>query len=125
MVMPCRRLFLTVGAVIACVVVALGLLAMLPAKPGVTKVRFDSVKNGMSYDEVEALFGEPTRTFVKEWGTVQIWNHSDGSAMLMFDEESRVTFTSGSFVADERSSAERLLDWIPWRKSTRPKPIQF
>jgi hypothetical protein len=40
------------------VAVTLGVLAMLPPGPGVTKANFDRIEKGMTLAEVEQIFGE-------------------------------------------------------------------
>jgi hypothetical protein len=42
----------------ACVCIALGVLAMLPPQPGITKANFDRVKIGMAWAEVDEIFGQ-------------------------------------------------------------------
>ena len=41
------------------VAVIVGVLAMLPPRPGVTKADFDRIMEGMDRTEVEAIFGKP------------------------------------------------------------------
>jgi hypothetical protein len=53
------RFLLIAGSVAGCIV-TLGVLALLPTKPGVTKANFDRIGIGMAYwDEIELLLGEP------------------------------------------------------------------
>jgi hypothetical protein len=53
-----KRCYLISAAVlVACVCVALGVLAMLPAQSGVTKANFDRIELGMTLAEVEGIFG--------------------------------------------------------------------
>jgi hypothetical protein len=40
------------------IAVILGVLAMLPPRPGVTKANFDRIEKGMTLAEVEEIFGE-------------------------------------------------------------------
>jgi hypothetical protein len=53
-----RRLHLIAGTLAACVV-TLGVLAILPARRGVTKANFDLIQEGTTSAEVEAIFDEP------------------------------------------------------------------
>ena len=56
-----KRRYLIVAvsfAAIACL--AVGVLAVLPPRPGVTKANFDRIEIGMTLEEVERIFGRPS-----------------------------------------------------------------
>ena len=57
------------------IAVTLGVLAMLPPSPGVTKANFDRIQEGMTLGEVEAIFGREGQ--MTEWG--RYWKADDGS----------------------------------------------
>jgi hypothetical protein len=52
-----RRRLLLIASLPLAVVVVFGVLAMLPARPGVTKANFDRIEVGMATTDVENLFG--------------------------------------------------------------------
>ena len=54
-----KRLLLAAGTMAGLVGVALVGVSMLPSGPGVTKANFDLIKDGMTSEEVEAVFGRP------------------------------------------------------------------
>jgi hypothetical protein len=54
-----RRLVLIASFPLA-VVVIVGVLAVAPARPGVTKANFDRIELGMTLEEVERIFGRPS-----------------------------------------------------------------
>jgi hypothetical protein len=56
MTMTKKRLLL-IAAVPLVIAVILGVLAMLPPSPGVTKANFDRIEKGMTVAEVEGIFG--------------------------------------------------------------------
>ena len=71
-----KRLILIAALPLVIVAVTLGVLAMLPPGPGVTKANFDRIEKGMTLAQVELLLGgtglpfhgfahhNPPRTFV-------------------------------------------------------------
>jgi len=52
-----RFIILSIGA-LAVVCIGLGILAMLPPRPGVTKANFDRIEKGMTQSEVNDIFGK-------------------------------------------------------------------
>ena len=78
---PHRRLLLIAGALAACAV-TLGVLALLPARPGVTKANFDRIQDGMRIEEVDQIFGGPGLNFdgfAHHKHTTLVWQADDGS----------------------------------------------
>jgi hypothetical protein len=59
------------------IVVTLGVLVMLPPRPGVTKANFDQIGVGMTRAEVEAIFGREGSGPLGE--TAFYWNQDDWS----------------------------------------------
>jgi hypothetical protein len=53
-----RRILLSAGLLAAAVSLVLGVLSMLPTRPGVTKANFDRIEEGMTTEEVKAILGE-------------------------------------------------------------------
>jgi hypothetical protein len=56
-----RRYLVCASTLAACVCIVLGVLAMMPARPGVTKANFDRIEEGMTQAEVDALLGKSRR----------------------------------------------------------------
>jgi hypothetical protein len=76
-----RRILLSAGLLAAAVGVALGVLALLPPRPGVTKANFDRIEVSMPEDRVLEIFGEPLRvekTGTRNW-TSEKWIGHDGA----------------------------------------------
>jgi hypothetical protein len=72
------------------IAVTLGILAMLPLRPGVTKANFDRIEKGMTLAEVEEIFGTKGEMPITISGrrTVYEWKASDGSwAILVFGND--------------------------------------
>ena len=70
-----KRLLLIAAIPLVAGAVTLGVLAMLPPSPGVTKANYDRIEQGMTKAQVEQIFGrEGKRT---EWG--RSWEADDGS----------------------------------------------
>jgi hypothetical protein len=53
-----RRYLISTAFLAACVGFAIGIAAMMPSRPGVTKANFDRIQVGMSKEEVMAILGE-------------------------------------------------------------------
>jgi hypothetical protein len=54
--MTTRKRLLLIAAMPLAIAVTVGVLAMLPPRPGVTKANFDRIEKGMTRVEVEAIF---------------------------------------------------------------------
>jgi hypothetical protein len=89
------------------VLVIIGVLAMLPARPGVTKGNFDRIENGMTLAEVDKIFGKPgsfgndlpTRT-----SALSSWrSENDELACIFFDH---------GIVYDKEWHGETIIDRI-------------
>ena len=118
-----KRLLLLVGAIAAVVGVTLGVLAMLPPKPGITKENFDRIENGMAFEDVNAIFGQqpdPWQSGVRANGWKQhLWKSNDGDfAIIAFDENGAVE-KHWLGQRDDRTAFEKLLDRLPWREKPR------
>jgi hypothetical protein len=74
--MPKKRLLL-IASFPFTIALTLGVLAMLPPSPGVTKANFDRIKEGMTKAEVEEILGGPAET--KTPTTVGNWWTSEAS----------------------------------------------
>jgi hypothetical protein len=92
-----RRLMWSAAILAAIVTVVLGVLAMLPAQPGVTKANFDRIEIGMFSDEVELILGEPMQPHMRELNTNDrdIWRDSDGSTVRIDYFRDSVTKNAG------------------------------
>jgi hypothetical protein len=76
MTMTKKRLLL-IASVPLTIAVTLGVLAMLPPSPGVTKANFDRIQDGMTRAEVEQILGGKGKMGgVKLW---RFWEGNDGS----------------------------------------------
>jgi hypothetical protein len=76
-----KKRFLLLASVPLAIVVTLGVLAMLPPRPGVTKANFDRIEKGMTLSEVEQLLGRPG-TYT--WGGYY-WRADGATALVEFN----------------------------------------
>ena len=84
-----KSLFL-IASLAFIVVVALGVLSIIPPRPGVTKANFDRIERGMTKAEVEAIFGERGNWWdgAAQMGQAMCWTAKDGSgAVVEFVDE--------------------------------------
>ena len=65
------------AATALCVGIALGVLAVLPSGPGVTKANFDRIEEGMTRAEVDELFGG--KVLLERLDQGWTWIADDGS----------------------------------------------
>jgi hypothetical protein len=64
-----KKRLLLIASLPLTIAVILGILAMLPPSPGVTKANFDRIEKGMTRAEVEEIFGrEGQRSFMRRPG---------------------------------------------------------
>ena len=78
--MATRKRLILIASLPLVIAVALGVLAMLPPGPGVTKANFDRIEKGMTMVEVKRIFGEEGTPFLmwsaRDW---KCWQADDGS----------------------------------------------
>lgn len=79
-----KRRLLLIATVPLTIALTLGVLAMLPPRPGVTKANFDRIRIGRTLVEVQEIFG--TKGFIftidipfPEGTTWRVWQADDGS----------------------------------------------
>jgi hypothetical protein len=114
--MTTKKRLVLISALPVIIVVALGVLAMIPPRPGVTKANFDRIEKGMTRAEVERIFGgpatEPNIAVLKdvyrnreqveaifgregqgtEWG--RYWKADDGAIAAIWFSDDCVTDTA-------------------------------
>ena len=112
-----KRLILATVAVVAIACTVLGTLAMLPPRPGVTKVNFDRIEEGMKLEEVELILGKDSWTSVdglSESGSfrVQTWYGADKAcARFAFQDE---CVSSKTWIDSTETASEKLCRWVHW-----------
>ena len=119
-----KKRLLAITAILAAVVGAIVLsLALLPARPAVTKANFDRLEIGMSLDDVNAAFGGPHSISVSmPMASEQIadprvlefslaWHGADG-VVTFSEKEMRVINTT--FYDEPTSFYQKLQRWLPW-----------
>jgi hypothetical protein len=112
-----KKWWIIAAATIAgCIGLVLGVLTLLPPRPGVTKENFDRIEVGMARAEVEALFGAPAIGW-PQFGTGSEWENEESGdlAMIGFDENGLVAQTHWDAWPDHRTPFEKFLDRLPWR----------
>ena len=107
-----KRLFLIGGFLAACVCLPLGIIAVMPPGPGVTKANFDRIQEGMTKPEVQAILGE---------GSMPSFFHGDMHGGFMTSQT--YTGADGSeasiwFAGKEGHEEEGCVFDKTWREST-------
>jgi hypothetical protein len=80
------------------VCVTLTVLALLPLRPGVTQANIERIETGMTFEEVEAILGEPlpgeSVTITGHKVKKMVWCNPRANtyAIVYFDAENRVVF---------------------------------
>jgi hypothetical protein len=106
-----RRYVLCAGVLAACVCLAIAVLAMLPAGPGVSKGNFDRIELGMDVSEVEQLLGGPCAPFHGFVGRETfIWTGPDGSFALVHVDAK--TVIDKSWHPSNESLADKIRRWL-------------
>lgn len=109
-----RRYLLSAAVLAACVCLALGVLAMLPPRPGVTKANFDRVEVGMTIDEANSVFGGKWNGDVSSSNgrrIAYIWIGPDGSEAFINVSGEIVTAGKDWHPATETFS-DKLRRWL-------------
>ena len=77
-----KKRLLLLAAVPLIIAVTVGVLAMLPPSPGVTKANFDRIEKGTTKAEVEMIFGGEGKFWDGQVGGV-CWIANDGSVAVV------------------------------------------
>jgi hypothetical protein len=97
-----KRWIVLAGILAACVCLTLGVLALLPPRPGVTEANVERIEDGMTREEVEALLGgpgefsypRPSKALApaKKYRDGVLWCHprSNATVIVNFDDRERV-----------------------------------
>lgn len=85
-----RRRLLLIALPLA-VAVIVSVLAMLPARPGVTKTNFDRIEVGMTSVNVVKLLGDTPFHHGDEVRAVKEWQSLDGMAAAVWFTDDKVT----------------------------------
>jgi hypothetical protein len=118
-----RRYLISAGILAACVCIALGVLALLPQRPGVTKANFDRTATRMTKIEISKLLGPPSDLSPNGtcWSELHngklapghervVWGGDDGAAVFVFDEGERVVYQT--WVENQQTFTDRLRRWL-------------
>lgn len=110
-----KRLLLLASLPLA-IAFTLGVLAMLPPNPGVTKNNFDRIQEGMTRAEVEAILGKPVLRFDNAFSTGTAifrsnhWRGDDGA-------EASISFLSENLMEDKVTQKT----WTPSKETVFDK----
>ena len=100
-----RRYLISAAVLAACVGIVLGVLAMQPPRPGVTKANFDQIKVGMTIADIDERFaplselderiedflGEENNRLPQFKGKRHIqWDGREGKGQFLFDANGQV-----------------------------------
>lgn len=109
-----RRYLISAAVLAACAGIALGALAMLPPRPGVTKANFDLIQKGMTGAEVEAILGvSPSeRTMLSREGVAFADFRGDDGASATIDFRDDVATGNKTWTASTKTLSEKLRRWL-------------
>jgi hypothetical protein len=115
-----HRYFISATVLVACACVALGMLAMLPPQPGVTKANFDRIENGMTLQEVERILAAKGVYF--NGGTTidprtpppLFWLHVNGMSIAVQFNNAKVT--SKHFRESTETAFDKVRRWLHFPK---------
>ena len=118
-----KKLIVAAGlAALACL--ALGVLAMLPERAGVTWRNCDRLRKGMTATEVEGILGKPPQTITfggihtpkrldlngQAYDHAALWSNTELDIIVYFDEEHRVVSLEGNGPAV--SLLDKIRRWL-------------
>jgi hypothetical protein len=116
MTMTKKRLLLFASLPLT-IAVTLGVLALLPPRPGVTKANFDRIEMGMTKAEVEEIFGG---RFVLHKGMANVglnplagWEAHDGAVALIYLSDGSVV--RKDWAESELTFVQKLRRWLHLR----------
>ena len=109
--MAMKKSRLLIATVPLVIVVTLGVLAMLPPSPGVTKAKFDRIEKGMTRAEVEAIFGRP-REPIPTIGGWLYWDSDDGSVAAFGFELFNDCVTDKHWVNSTETILDKCRRWL-------------
>jgi hypothetical protein len=117
-----KNYLLSAGLPALCVCITLGVLALLPPRPGITKANFDRIEVGMTVAEVDKLLGPPSTQGLRQeplnWRPLPlqdakrciVWGDEEGLAWIGFDTDGQVvSLTWDDFGQTYRQRFLRLL----------------
>ena len=116
-----KKPLLLIASLPLTIAVTLGVLAMLPPRPGVTKANFDRIEKGMTLAEVEAILGKNHSAYFvsmkltirPRFGT-RIWSNPDESrAQIFFPSEDSV-YTK-RWTDSSETTVEKICRWLRLR----------
>jgi hypothetical protein len=106
-----RRYLISAAVLAACVGIALGVIAMLPPRPGVTKANFDRIEKGMTRAEVNEVFGQEGWSYsIPRLRRFHIWRHQDGAHATLSFHDGRVT--SMGWQHSTETIPDKLRRWL-------------
>ena len=102
------RYLISAAVLVACVCLALAVVANLPPRPGVTKANFDRIEVGMTYAEVTAIFGNSGYAF-DDGIAIRIFADDRSIACVDFADDS---VTSKAWHSSPESIPDKLRRWL-------------
>jgi hypothetical protein len=114
-----RRYLFSAAALVACVCVAVGVLAALP-RSGVTKANFDRIEYEMTREEVEAILGEPEQGMHGGGVVVFQWRRVDGAIIHVVMELGAVA--DKQFHSSTETIADKFRRWLHIAPLAAPTP---
>jgi hypothetical protein len=115
-----KKRFFLIAILPLTIALTLGVLAMLPPRPGVTKANFDRIQDGMTMAEVEEIFGAYPEFRVGHAGNHKTWRNPNGSlAHIWFDTdlfgENKVWVSEKEWHDSDETILDKLRRWLHLR----------
>jgi hypothetical protein len=105
-----RRILLSAGLLAAIVGVALGVVMLLPPRPGVTKANFDRMEKGMPIADVQEILGRFDFDYEPNLILWHAWRADDGAEIVIVFGNGCVV--SKSWIDSEETIPDKLRRWL-------------
>ena len=105
-----KRLLLIASLPLVTAAMILGVLAMLPPRPGVTKANFDRIEKGMTKAKVVEVFGRKGFISPRSGLDHGIWRADDGSEALIYFSHDAVTEKRWS--GSKETNLDKIRRWL-------------
>jgi len=129
-----RHYLISAAVLAACVCIAIGVMAMLPPRPGVTKASYSKIRFGMSKSEVISILnskphfapGEKSAKPTMSLGSLNsmlmeakghVWDSEECTIYVRFADDDTVTGSMISFLESQPESlTDKVRRWLLLRK---------
>jgi hypothetical protein len=111
-----KKRLLLVAVVPLVAFLLLGVLAMMPPSPGVTKANFNRIEKGMTKAEVVQIFGGRGRPFLGDDESWMLWEADDGSwVTIVFKDDGIADKHWQRWYDSDKTLLDKLRRWLHLR----------